>query len=227
MRAAMAPPSRRCRIVKGYLIEQLTLLRQYKAAIYVQSRAPFPSPYGCGFGKGRGGRWMPKRRAWRAIAQPTWQPRIMIPNRSMATLGIGRGTAAPVASQPSGSISRCTAVLFDFNYTGPRPTAFPDFFLLLLDSHTIPALYDESKVMTARRVEARDGPCVGGRQPRHRERGADAVARALAKLPGSPAYHFGMRQGPGQHLINIGVGPSNAKTVTDSTGGRRPHVAPE
>jgi len=46
----------------------------------------------------------------------------------------------------------------------------------------------------------------------------------IAKMPQMPAYHL-VREGKrGVTLVNIGVGPSNAKTITDHLAVLRPHV---
>ncbi len=44
------------------------------------------------------------------------------------------------------------------------------------------------------------------------------------KLPQMPAYHLTSANGSGITIINIGVGPSNAKTITDHVAVLRPHV---
>jgi AMP nucleosidase len=46
---------------------------------------------------------------------------------------------------------------------------------------------------------------------------------ALLHLPQLPAYHLIRPDGNGITLINIGVGPSNAKTITDHVAVLRPH----
>ena len=46
----------------------------------------------------------------------------------------------------------------------------------------------------------------------------------LAKLPQMPAYHLKREGNQGITLVNIGVGPSNAKTATDHIAVLRPHV---
>ncbi len=57
---------------------------------------------------------------------------------------------------------------------------------------------------------ARDGgPANGTRPPR---------------LPQMPAYHLTRPDGNGITLVNIGVGPSNAKTITDHIAVLRPHA---
>lgn len=44
------------------------------------------------------------------------------------------------------------------------------------------------------------------------------------RLPQMPAYHLVAKKGRGITLINIGVGPSNAKTITDHVAVLRPHA---
>ncbi len=47
----------------------------------------------------------------------------------------------------------------------------------------------------------------------------------IAKPPQMPAYHLVRKNGhPGVTLVNMGVGPSNAKTITDHLAVLRPHV---
>ena len=46
----------------------------------------------------------------------------------------------------------------------------------------------------------------------------------LPKLPQMPTYHLKRRGGQGITLVNIGVGPSNAKTATDHIAVLRPHA---
>jgi AMP nucleosidase len=45
-----------------------------------------------------------------------------------------------------------------------------------------------------------------------------------AKMPQMPAYHLKRADGNGITLVNIGVGPSNAKTATDHIAVLRPHA---
>ena len=45
-----------------------------------------------------------------------------------------------------------------------------------------------------------------------------------ARLPQMPAYHLKRADGSGITLINIGIGPSNAKTITDHVAVLRPHA---
>jgi AMP nucleosidase len=53
---------------------------------------------------------------------------------------------------------------------------------------------------------------------------ASGVMEAPAKLPQMPSYHLKRANGGGITLVNIGVGPSNAKTATDHIAVLRPHA---
>lgn len=55
-------------------------------------------------------------------------------------------------------------------------------------------------------------------------KGAPSKEPKLAKPPQMPAYHLTRKDHFGVTLINIGVGPSNAKTITDHLAVIRPHV---
>lgn len=53
---------------------------------------------------------------------------------------------------------------------------------------------------------------------------ADAVLPTSGKVPQMPTYHLKRADGNGITLVNIGVGPSNAKTATDHIAVLRPHA---
>ena len=53
---------------------------------------------------------------------------------------------------------------------------------------------------------------------------SDAPLQASAKTPQMPTYHLKRADGSGITLVNIGVGPSNAKTATDHIAVLRPHA---
>ena len=52
----------------------------------------------------------------------------------------------------------------------------------------------------------------------------DGVIQPIDKLPQMPTYHLKRADGQGITLVNIGVGPSNAKTATDHIAVLRPHA---
>jgi AMP nucleosidase len=53
---------------------------------------------------------------------------------------------------------------------------------------------------------------------------ADGVLTPSTKTPQMPTYHLKRADGNGITLVNIGVGPSNAKTATDHIAVLRPHA---
>ena len=53
---------------------------------------------------------------------------------------------------------------------------------------------------------------------------ADGVIHPTVKMPQMPTYHLKRADGNGITLVNIGVGPSNAKTATDHIAVLRPHA---
>ncbi len=53
---------------------------------------------------------------------------------------------------------------------------------------------------------------------------SDGVLQAVTKMPQMPTYHLKRPDGQGITLVNIGVGPSNAKTATDHIAVLRPHA---
>ncbi len=53
---------------------------------------------------------------------------------------------------------------------------------------------------------------------------ADGVILPHSKIPQMPAFHLKRADGNGITLVNIGVGPSNAKTATDHIAVLRPHA---
>ncbi len=52
----------------------------------------------------------------------------------------------------------------------------------------------------------------------------DALGAALPRLPQMPGYHLMRADHSGITMVNIGVGPSNAKTITDHIAVLRPHA---
>ncbi|MEM6758023.1 MAG: AMP nucleosidase [Pseudomonadota bacterium] len=52
----------------------------------------------------------------------------------------------------------------------------------------------------------------------------DQPLAAAAKMPQMPTYHLKRKDNSGITLVNIGVGPSNAKTATDHIAVLRPHA---
>ncbi len=110
------------------------------------------------------------------------------------------------------------------HYTGTHPEVFQRFVLL-----TNYQRYVEHFI-----AFARDAIATGSEYDRFVEPG-DAVTynqrlrpepasgTPAASLPQMPAYHLTRPDGRGVTMVNIGVGPSNARTITDHVAVLRPH----
>ncbi len=110
------------------------------------------------------------------------------------------------------------------HYTGTRPEHFQSFVLF-----TNYQRYVDEFIAGRREAVARGEDCDVFVEP------GDVVTRSDGKgsfitegeppdsLPQMPAYHAVRADGLGVTLVNIGVGPSNAKTLTDHLATLRPH----
>lgn len=106
------------------------------------------------------------------------------------------------------------------HYTATSPEHFQSFILF-----TNYQRYVDEFVEYAREQVAA-GHAQALVEPGDRITGPDGVPSAppLAKAPQMPAYHLVRPSGRGVTMVNIGVGPSNAKTITDHLAVLRPHV---
>ncbi|MGB6229258.1 MAG: AMP nucleosidase [Litorimonas sp.] len=131
---------------------------------------------------------------------------------------LNRGTAMPLslftAERTDYSLARIR------HYTATQPEQFQNFILF-----TNYQRYVDEFTVWAR------GEVVAGRadrliEPGGRITGPDGVASTepIAKMPQMPAYHLVKDGHKGVTLVNIGVGPSNAKTITDHLAVLRPDV---
>src|SRR5699024_4548559 len=110
------------------------------------------------------------------------------------------------------------------HYTGTDPAHFQRFVLF-----TNYQRYVDDLVTYARAQVRHDEVYTAFVTPgdvMHTNTGAEhlqASAEAPDGLPPMPAYHLTRKDGLGVTLINIGMGPANAKTITDHVAVLRPH----
>jgi AMP nucleosidase len=106
------------------------------------------------------------------------------------------------------------------HYTGTDPASFQSFVLFTNYQRYIDEFigYGQKEIEAGRALRFIE---PGGRVT---EPGKAPSAPPLAKMPQMPAYHLVQPDGEGITLVNIGVGPSNAKTVTDHLAVLRAHV---
>ena len=106
------------------------------------------------------------------------------------------------------------------HYTATKPDHFQDFILFTNYQRYV----DEFVEYAREEVEAGRASALIEPGDRVTRKGAPPPEGPLQKLPQMPAYHLTQDGKEGITLVNIGVGPSNAKTITDHLAVLRPQV---
>ena len=151
--------------------------------------------------------------------------RFLLPDLAQIDDAIANGTFRPLPGQPR-PLALFTAERVDYSlqrlrhYSGTAPRFFQRFMLL--------TNYD--RYVTSFRVFGLKAIAAGDEfesfvEPGDRVHrgGAESKAPRPPPLPQMPSYHLTRADGNGITLVNIGVGPSNAKTITDHLAVLRPH----
>ena len=156
-----------------------------------------------------------------------------LPDLNAMDDGIANGTHEPEPGQAQ-PLALFTAPRVDYSlqrlrhYTGTAPEWFQHFVLF-----TNYAFYVDEFMRFGRAEMARpDSEYVAFVEPGNlvtRRVGLpaqpqDALGAEPPRLPQMPAYHLLRADQTGISLVNIGVGPSNAKTITDHIAVLRPHA---
>ncbi|MGB8602518.1 MAG: AMP nucleosidase [Rhizomicrobium sp.] len=202
-------------LFRHYLLEQMTLLaHNYDIKIYVgHSRTPIPLTFAVERSAAQM-RWHQRRK----LAEHFPLPKLDTDYDDLVDGGLWK------SDEPM-PLSLFSAERIDLSlhrlrhYTGTAPEHFQDFVLFTNYQRYIDEFIAYARgEIEAGRAEAFVEP--GG----HITRKGDTPPPPLAKLPQMPAYHLVQNGSDGITLVNIGVGPSNAKTVTDHLAVLRPHV---
>lgn len=155
--------------------------------------------------------------------------RFFLPNLGRIDDSIANGTCRTPEGHPL-PLALFTAERVDLalqrlhHYTGTDPRYFQKFVLF-----TNYQRYVEDFVSYGRERVAEGDHYQMMVEPGNRVTAAPGVAAPgsaappLQHLPPMPAYHLTQEDGLGVTLINIGLGPSNAKTITDHLAVLRPH----
>lgn len=106
------------------------------------------------------------------------------------------------------------------HYTATKPEHFQDYILFTNYQRYVDEFigYAKEEVEAGRAVALVE---PGGRETR---KGAPPPDGPMSQMPQMPAYHLVQEGKQGITLVNIGVGPSNAKTITDHLAVLRPQV---
>ncbi|AKJ31423.1 AMP nucleosidase [Caldimonas brevitalea] len=161
-----------------------------------------------------------------------------LPDLAAMDDGIANGTYEPNAGDPH-PLALFTAPRVDYSlhrlrhYTGTAPEHFQNFVLF-----TNYQFYIDEFVRLGRELmetapdNSPDDDYVAFVEPGNvitrrahlLPSEADLSGSPPPRLPQMPAYHLVRKDGSGITMVNIGVGPSNAKTITDHIAVLRPHA---
>jgi len=217
----------------GYYLEQMSLLLRNHGGVLEVGVSDEPIPIHFAFPEGIyvEGDLSPERLAR--------MPEVFdLPDLARMDDMIVNGRHNPDSGEPR-PLALFTAPRVDFSlhrlrhYTGTDPADFQNFVLF-----TNYQFYVDQFITHAKRLMERSGDEApsGTLYDRFVEPGGatvfnqnlpgarEATTVDLARLPQMPAYHLTRPDGNGITLVNIGVGPSNAKTITDHIAVLRPHA---
>ena len=159
--------------------------------------------------------------------------RFDLPDLAAMDDGIANGTYNPRAGEAQ-PLSLFTAPRVDYSlhrlrhYTGTGPEHFQNFVLFtnyqfyidefialghaaMAEANSEYSAFVEPGNVITRRAGSAAHP-------------ADALGKAPPRLPQMPAYHLMRADRTGITMVNIGVGPANAKNITDHIAVLRPHA---
>ncbi|SFZ70444.1 AMP nucleosidase [Chitinimonas taiwanensis] len=156
-----------------------------------------------------------------------------LPDLTAMDDGIANGTHRPAPGEPE-PLALFTAPRVDYSlhrlrhYTGTAPEHCQNFVLFT----NYPFYLDEFIRLGHAEMARPDSEYIAFVEPGNvitRRVGLpaeaeDALGKLPPRLPQMPAYHLVRADRSGISMVNIGVGPANAKTMTDHIAVLRPHA---
>ncbi len=205
------------RLFDDYLLEQLTLLKERYEARLAVGRSLVPIPLTFAMESVAAGLSADQRTALQSHFD---LPNLVAINDSVVD---GRSILQRVEPFP---LALFSAERVDYSlhrlrhYTATSAAHFQRFVLFTNYQRYV------DEFVTYAREEVRRGRYEKLVEPGDRvtTKRAEPADPPLKKLPQMPAYHLTRSDESGVTLVNIGVGPSNAKTMTDHLAVLRPHV---
>ena len=156
-----------------------------------------------------------------------------LPDLGVMDDGIANGTFEPAPGEPR-PLALFTAPRVDYSlhrlrhYTGTAPEHFQNFVLFTNYQFYVDEFVRLGRGLMAGSDGARRGYSAfvePGNVVTPAASGATAPqGSAPARMPQMPAYHLMCDDRAGITMVNIGVGPANAKTITDHIAVLRPHA---
>ena len=212
----------------SYYLQQFELLlRNHGVMLEVgTSSQPIPVHFSLGEGDHLEGSLSPERRL---LLRDLFD----LPDLAAMDDGIANGTHEPAAGEPH-PLALFTAPRVDYSlhrlrhYSGTAPEHFQHFVLFTNYQFYIDEFIKLGHALMADPQSGYIGfvepgnvvtRCAGqDAQP------GDGQGTPPPRLPQMPAYHLMRSDGSGVTMVNIGVGPANAKTITDHIAVLRPHA---
>ncbi len=204
-------------LFRHYLLDELTdVANRFSAEISVgRSRAPIPLNFAL---EAATARLAPERRD--EIPFHFHTPNLVATNDDIVDGKLILNRDGPLP------LSLFTAERIDYSlhrirhYTATTPRHYQNFILFSIYQRYV----DEFVDYALAEVEAGRADALVEPGDRVTRKGAPPSAPPIEKPPQMPAYHLVRPRHNGVTLVNIGVGPSNAKTITDHLAVLRPHV---
>ncbi len=208
-------------LFESYYKEQIRLiLKNHQRPVYVGlSDRPMPLPFVIEAASSNVS----------ANDMPALQSIFTMPDLANINDSIANGTYVPVEGLPR-PLALFTAERVDYSlarlahYTGTIPEHFQRFVLFTNYQRYVDEFveYGKKQVLEGEdyRAFVEPGNVV---TPNPRLTDEPPTGTAPSHLPQMPAYHLLREKHMGITLVNIGVGPSNAKTITDHIAVLRPH----
>ncbi len=212
----------------GYYLEQFRLLlRNHGVSIEVGTSAqPIPVHFSLTENDHVEGNLSPERRL-------LMRDLFDLPDLAAMDDGIANGTRQVAPGEPE-PLALFTAPRVDYSlhrlrhYTGTVPEHFQNFVMFTNYQFYIDEFIKLGHMLMADPAgpyEAFIEPGnVVNRQAGEPTRQGDELGAPPPRLPQMPAYHLVRPDGNGITMVNIGVGPANAKTITDHIAVLRPHA---
>jgi AMP nucleosidase len=211
-------------LFESYLVEQLRLLIRNHGVPVTVGESSTPIPLHFAFGEGS--------YVEASIAERIKRPLrdiFDVPDLNGTDDHIANGTFEPIPGEPL-PLAPFTAQRIDYSlhrlshYTSTIPQHFQNFVLF-----TNYQFYIDEFCVHARELMSKDGggyshfvepgnviTPAGESAPQH--------GSTPTRMPQMPAYHLVKPGNGGISMVNIGIGPSNAKTITDHIAVLRPHA---
>ncbi|MBX3599632.1 MAG: AMP nucleosidase [Rubrivivax sp.] len=212
----------------AYYREQFRLLlKNHGVSLEVGTSAqPIPVHFSLAEGDHLEGTLPPERRL-------LMRDRFDLPDLAAMDDGIANGTHDPAPGEPL-PLALFTAPRVDYSlhrlrhYTGTPPEQFQNFVLFTNYQFYIDEFIKLGHALMADPQAAYEAFVEPGnvitRRAGEAAREGDELGRAPPRLPQMPAYHLVRPDSSGITMVNIGVGPANAKTITDHIAVLRPHA---